>query len=54
MEETNLYKIIRHYSDRRPKRIIKKDLTLEQAIEHCEDPSTRKEGDWFDGWTKQQ
>jgi len=49
------YKIIRIYapSQNKPTRTIKADLTLEQAQAHCNDPKTRKEGIYFDGYTKQ-
>ena len=45
------YKIIRFYRERgKDYRVIKRGLTLEQAKAHCQDPSTRKEGEWFDGF----
>ena len=45
------YKIIRFYKERhKSSRVIKRGLTLEQAHAHCQDPSTRKEGEWFDGY----
>ena len=45
------YKIIRFYKERhKSSRVIKRGLTLEQAQAHCQDPSTRKEGEWFDGY----
>lgn len=45
------YKIIRFYRERyKSSKIIKRGLTLEEAKEHCNDPSTRKEGEWFDGF----
>ena len=43
------YKIIRMYQDDRPTKTIKTGLTLEEAQEHCQDPSTSGEG-WFDGY----
>jgi hypothetical protein len=48
------YCIIRFYSEHgRPKRIIKGGMTLAEVKEHCNDPSTREEGVWFDGWTEE-
>lgn len=45
------YKIIRFYQERhKQSRVIKRGLTLEQAQAHCQDPSTQKEGCWFDGY----
>ena len=45
------YKIIRFYRGRYwSSRVIKRGLTLEQAKKHCQDPSTRREGEWFDGF----
>lgn len=50
------YKIIRFYEDGR-KRTINTGLTLKEAQEHCQNPSTRgrtRSGvRWFDGYTKQ-
>jgi len=31
-------------------RIIKRDVSESVAKLHCNDPSTRKEGEWFDGF----
>jgi len=47
------YKIVRFYAPHlnRDNRVIKTGLTLEQAQAWCKDPSTRKEGQWFDGYT---
>ena len=51
-----LYKIIRYYSPSQDKkrRTIKTGLTLEQAKAHCNDPKTRKDGVYFDGFEKQK
>jgi hypothetical protein len=59
-----MYKIVRYYypkaggigvgyheTHRRP-RTIKTRLTLEQAQAHCQDPKTRKEGEYFDGYVE--
>lgn len=53
--ETTTYKIIRIYSpdDGRITKTIRQGLTLEEAQEHCNDPTTRKEGVYFDGYTKE-
>jgi hypothetical protein len=46
------YKIIR-FSFKGNNRVLKKGLTLEQAQEHCNDPSTSGEG-WFDGYQREE
>ena len=48
------YSIIRiyHPSLNKSSRIIKRGLTLEEAQEHCSDPSTATD-DWFDGFEKE-
>ena len=46
-----VYRIIRFYrSDHRRPRTIKNGLTLAEAQAHCQDPKTRKEGVYFDGY----
>jgi hypothetical protein len=46
------YKIVRYFADAdKPSKTIKKNVTLEEAQEHCNDPETKKEGEWFDGYT---
>lgn len=55
---TDTYKIIRYYyPGRKPKNkrttAIRSRLTLEEAQAHCNDPNTRKEGVYFDGYTKE-
>ena len=55
-----LYNIIRFKFDGYP-RIVKKNLTLEEAQEHCRDPETsgstcsnlNKRGMWFDFYTEE-
>ena len=44
------YNIIRFYSDDKPSKIVKRDVTLEEAQEHCNDPATSEAGKWFDGY----
>ncbi len=48
------YQIIRFYAPHldRSNRVIKRGLTLEQAQAHCKHPSTRKDGEWFDGYAE--
>ena len=48
-----MYNIYRFYQQegRRPQ-FITGGLTLEQAQKWCNDPTTRKEGKWFDGYQK--
>mgnify|MGYP003115545278 CR=1 FL=1 len=54
MNNSERYKIIRFFRDKnRPKRIVKRDLTLKEAQQHCSDPNTHKEGVWFDGYEKE-
>lgn len=49
------YKIIRFYhpSIDKPNRTVRRGLTLEQAQQHCRDPKTRKDGEWFDGYDEE-
>ena len=48
------YKIIRFYSKGTMcSRTIKTRCTLEEAEARCNDPKTRKEGKYFDGYTKE-
>lgn len=58
------YKIIRFYAPahremgdpirKSKRRTIKRELTLEQAQEHCSNPDTAKSGKWFDGYEKEE
>lgn len=59
-----MYKIIRFYEDSRRRRTIKKNLSLEEAQQHCRDDETssstcsaaktkRVSGRWFDGYEEQ-
>ena len=44
------YKIIRFYRDDNIEpEVIKTGLTLEEALVHTNDPTTHREGEWFDG-----
>ena len=49
------YKIVRFYAPHLNKsnRVIQRGLTLEEAQEHCKNPSTRKAGEWFDGYDQE-
>lgn len=62
-----MYKIVRNYFKSPAKRVIRRDLTLEEAQAHCKDPEmssstarsskakarTRRYGPWFDGYEEQ-
>jgi len=43
------YNIVRYYF-RGGNRIQRTNVTLEEAQKHCNDPKTKKEGKWFDGY----
>ena len=47
-----MYKIIRFRFNGK-NRIIKRGLTLEEAQEHCRNPKTSVDDDWFDGYTEE-
>jgi len=49
--EKSNYKIIRFFNDGRASKIKETGLTLKEAQAHCQDPATRKEGLWFDGYS---
>jgi hypothetical protein len=52
------YKIVRFFAphlNKKPRAVRgKRRLTLEEAQAHCKDPSTRREGQWFDGYTEER
>lgn len=64
---TDRYAIVRFYLEGSRRRVIHRDLTLEEAQAHCNDPETssstcrkaanrartRARGPWFDGYRKQ-
>tara|TARA_R110000824_G_scaffold97551_6_gene233164 strand:- start:212 stop:424 length:213 start_codon:yes stop_codon:yes gene_type:complete len=53
LEDTKMktYKVIRFYRElRKASKVIRRGLTLEEARAHCLNPSTQKEGVWFDGF----
>ena len=49
------YKIIRFYypSQDKANEVMQTGLTLDEAQEHCNDPSTREDGVYFDGYTEE-
>ena len=54
MSKKQLYKIIRFFRESAHlSRVIKRNLTLEDAQAHCKSPLTQKEGEWFDGYEAQ-
>lgn len=48
------YNIVRFFAPHlnKPSEVREQGLTLEEAQHHCSRPSTRKEGQWFDGYTE--
>lgn len=48
----NDYDIVRFYSNHRNPRVMQRALTRRDAERHCNNPRTRKEGEWFDGFAK--
>jgi hypothetical protein len=44
------YKIVRFFYGDKSSRTIKGNLSLDEAQAHCNDPKTRKEGIYFDGY----
>ena len=47
--EPRIYRIIRFRFRANP-RTIRNNVTLTEAKAHCQKPTTRKEGAWFDGY----
>ena len=48
-----MYNIVRFYADRnKPSEVVRRGLTLKEAQQHCNDPNTREDGVWFDGYTE--
>jgi hypothetical protein len=49
-----VYTIVRFFAPITGKgpEVIKTGLTQREAHAHCCDPTTRKEGEWFDGFRK--
>jgi hypothetical protein len=51
-----MYKIVRKYRDMNHpdhNKVIATGLSLEEAQEHCKDPSTHESGVWFDCYYEQ-
>ena len=48
------YNIVRFFNPLLEKEdvVVRRGLTLEEAQEHCRDPKTRQDGEWFDGYTE--
>jgi len=54
LSKQQLYKIIRFFRESAHlSKIIKRNLTLDEAQAHCRNPLTAKEGEWFDGYESQ-
>jgi hypothetical protein len=50
------YKIVRIYHPdlKTMSRVMKKGLTEAQALKHCANPKTRKDGVWFDTFDREK
>ena len=54
MNKQQLYKIIRFYRVHGLRsKVVKRNVTLDEAQAHCRNPATRKAGEWFDGYESQ-
>ena len=53
-EDDIQYRIVRHFLPRlsKPREVVPGmgGLTLAEARAHCQDPTTRKYNEWFDGY----
>jgi hypothetical protein len=49
-----MYNIIRFLRStlNKANRTVLQGLTLQEAQQHCKDPKTGKDGEWFDGYTE--
>lgn len=49
------YEIVRFYAPHRSEEseVMQTGLTLDKAQEHCQDPDTREDGEWFDGYREE-
>ncbi len=55
MSKAQSYRIVRFYKERgKSRRVIKRNLTLEEAQQHCNDPAAEKQGEWFDGFKSEE
>ena len=53
MHKNQRYKIVRAYADKnRPKRVVKRDLTLAEAEAHCSSPKSKKEVNGYIIWNE--
>lgn len=49
MSNTKTYKIVRLFQDDRPREVITRGQTLQQAQDHCSREDTHGDG-WFDAY----
>jgi len=48
------YRIVRFFADEsKPSKVIKEGLSLQEAKDWCNDPTTHKKGEWFDGFREE-
>jgi hypothetical protein len=50
MADCDRYNIVRFFRKSGRRKIIHRNVTLEVAQLHCNDPRTRRAGVWFDGY----
>ncbi len=50
-----LYEIVRYFhpSQDRDLKVVQRNVSLEDAQRHCQDPKTKREGKYFDGYRRQ-
>ncbi len=52
--DTERFNIVRYFHPRldKPAKVVRYNVTLDEAQRHCNDPKTKKEGVYFDGYRR--